>query len=98
MRAQLIIAGDVTTLEDARESAAIIVAQTRSMTRIISEILSFARRQPPRLEQVDLVSVARNAIALSEHTARSGRSRSSSARLRAPFRYMETQARYCRSS
>lgn len=70
MRAQLIVAGDVTTLDDARASATIIATQARSMTRIISEILSFARRQPPRRSEVDLVSVARNAIALSEHTAK----------------------------
>ncbi len=70
MRAQLLVAGDVTTLADARDNASIIVSQARRMTRIIGEILSFARRQPPHLSELDLVSVVRNAIALSEHTAR----------------------------
>ena len=70
MRAQLIAAGDITTLEGARQSASIIIVQTRRMTAIISEILSFARRQPARVALLDLLHVVRNAIALSEHAAR----------------------------
>jgi two-component system NtrC family sensor kinase len=70
MRAQIIVTGDAATLAEARQNAEIIVAQARRMTRIIDGILSFARRQPARIAVLDLVSVVRNAIALSEHTAK----------------------------
>jgi two-component system NtrC family sensor kinase len=70
MRAQLIEGGEAETVADVRQNASIIVAQTRRMTRIISEILSFARRQPARPSRLDLVRVVRNGIALSDHIAR----------------------------
>lgn len=70
LRAQLIASGDVTSLAQAQQSAAVIMEQTRRMTRIISEILSFARAQPAKLTRLELGSVLRKAVALSEHIAR----------------------------
>jgi signal transduction histidine kinase len=70
MRAQLIVTEDVETLPEARQNAAIIVTQARRMTRIIGEILSFSKRRPAQVAALDLVYVVRNAIALSEHTAK----------------------------
>lgn len=75
LRAQLIASGDVGTLEQAKLSAAVIVEQSRRMTRIISEILSFARMRPAKITRLDLVSVLRKAIALSEHTAKKHKAR-----------------------
>jgi signal transduction histidine kinase len=69
LRAQLITNGDVTTLENAKQGALVIVEQTRRMARIIDEILSFARVQPAKMAQLDLNSVLRKAIALCEHTS-----------------------------
>jgi signal transduction histidine kinase len=73
LRAQLICDGDVATLARAQQSAVVILEQTRRMTRIIDEILSFARVQPVKLERIDLNSVLRKAIALCEHTAKKHR-------------------------
>ena len=47
-----------------------IVEQTQRMTRIIDEILSFARMQPAKITRLDLGGVLRKAIVLSEHTSR----------------------------
>jgi two-component system NtrC family sensor kinase len=70
LRAQLICSGDASTLEQARQNAAVIVEQTRRMTSIIGEILSFARIRPTTISRLDLVSVLRKAITLSEHVSR----------------------------
>ena len=70
LRAQLITSGDAATLVQAQQSAAVIVEQTRRMTRIIDEILSFARMQPARITRLDLVAVLRKAVVLSEHTSK----------------------------
>jgi two-component system NtrC family sensor kinase len=70
LRAQLIATGAVGTLAQAQQSADVITEQTRRMTRIISEILSFARVQPAKISRLDLVAVVRKAIALSEHTSK----------------------------
>lgn len=70
LRAQLIRTGGTATLEGAQQSAAVIVEQTQRMTRIIGEILSFASTQPAKIASLDLVSVLRKAIALSEHTSK----------------------------
>lgn len=74
LRAQLIASGDADTMERAQHSARIIVEQTRRMTRIIDEVLSFARMQPAKIARIDLTLVVRKAIALSEHTAKRHRS------------------------
>jgi two-component system NtrC family sensor kinase len=70
IRAQLITSGEASSATVMRENAAIILTQAKRMTRIISEILSFSRHQPSHVTQLDLVRVAKSAIALSEHTAR----------------------------
>jgi two-component system, NtrC family, sensor kinase len=70
LRAQLITSGDAATLQHAQQNAAVIVEQTRRMTRIIDEILSFARMQPAKITRVDLVGVVRKASVLSEHTSK----------------------------
>jgi two-component system NtrC family sensor kinase len=73
LRAQLITSGDAGTLQQAQQSAAVIVEQTRRMTRIIDEILSFARMQPAKISRLELGAVLRKAIALSQHTSRKHR-------------------------
>jgi two-component system NtrC family sensor kinase len=70
LRAQLIASGDVDTLLQAQQSAAIIIEQARRMTRIIDEILSFARMHPAKITRLDLVAVVRKALALTEHTSK----------------------------
>jgi signal transduction histidine kinase len=70
LRAQLIVSGEAGSCEEARQSALVIVEQTRRMTRIIDEILSFARTQPALLTSLDLAGVLHKAIALSSHTAK----------------------------
>jgi signal transduction histidine kinase len=69
LRAQLITSGGSTNLLQAQQNAAVIVEQTRRMTHIIDEILSFARAQPARIRQLDLVDVLHKAVALSEHAS-----------------------------
>lgn len=73
MRAQLIEMGDTATLSEAQQNAAIIRAQAQRMTRIIQDILSFARRQPAQITRCDLAATVRDAIALCEHTAKKRR-------------------------
>jgi two-component system, NtrC family, sensor kinase len=73
LRAQLICSGDAATLEHARQNAAVIVEQTRRMTSIIGEILSFARIRPTTISRLDLVSVLHKAITLSEHVSKKHR-------------------------
>lgn len=73
LRAHLITSGDVTTLEEAQHNARVIVEQTRRMTRIIGEILSFARVRPANITRLNLLPVLRQAIALSEHTSKKHR-------------------------
>jgi two-component system NtrC family sensor kinase len=73
LRAQLISSGDTATLHQAQQNALVIVEQTRRMTRIINEILSFVRTQPANITRLNLVEVLRKAIALSEHTSKKHR-------------------------
>lgn len=70
LRAQMIAAGDTATLDQARHSAVVIVEQARRMTTIINEILSFARMQPAKVAQLDLVPVLRKGIVLSQHVSK----------------------------
>jgi two-component system NtrC family sensor kinase len=70
LRAQLITTGDADTLQKVRMNAAVIVEQAHRMTGIIDQILSFARMQPAKITRLDLKSVLRQAIALSEHTSK----------------------------
>lgn len=70
LRAQLITSGDADTLHKVRLNAAVIVEQSRRMTGILDQILSFARMQPAKITRLDLGGVLRRAIALSEHTSK----------------------------
>ena len=70
LRAQLIRSGEVGTLPQAQLNAAVITEQAQRMTRIIDQILSFARMQPARLTRVDVVSVLNKAVSLTEHIAK----------------------------
>jgi signal transduction histidine kinase len=70
LRAQMIATGATSSTADARQSATIIVEQTQRMTRIISEVLSFASRRPRKKENVDVVDVVRSAVALCAQTAK----------------------------
>jgi len=74
LRAQLIASGDVGTLPAAKQGALVIVEQTRRMTRIIDEILSFVRVQPAKIARVDLGGLLRKSVALCEHVAKQHRS------------------------
>ena len=67
LRAQLIMSGDVESLQQAQLSAAVIVEQAQRMTSIIEQVLSFARMQPSKLTPLDLVSVLRKAVSLTDH-------------------------------
>jgi len=62
-RAEMIAAGDITA-EESRDYAGIIVDSARKMTRIIRQLLEFARRRDPRKEQGDVAAVARHALEL----------------------------------
>ncbi len=73
LRAQLILSGDSMTPQEVQQSASVIVEQSRRMTRIIGEILSFARMQPAKISRLDLVSVVRKALMLSEHISKKHR-------------------------
>jgi two-component system, NtrC family, sensor kinase len=70
LRAQLITLDDPRAFAHAKQNAAVIVQQTKRMAKIIDEILSFARLQPVRISRFDVVDVLRQAIVLSEHTAK----------------------------
>lgn len=70
LRAQMIASGDVDTLSQAQFNATVIEEQAQRMTRIIGQVLSFARRQPAQLVRLDLVSVLRKAISLTEHISK----------------------------
>ncbi len=70
LRAQLIASSTTATLEDARRNATIIVEQSQRMTRIIADVLSFARRTPRKKKNVNMVDVVRSAIALCTQTTK----------------------------
>jgi two-component system NtrC family sensor kinase len=70
LRAQLVTSGACTTVAQAQQNAVIIVEQTRRMTRIIDEILSFARMQPAKIAHLDLALVLSKALALCQHTSK----------------------------
>lgn len=69
LRAQLTLV-QASTLGQAQQNASVIVEQTRRMTRIVEEVLSFARLRPVKKSRIDLADVLRSAVALCEHTAR----------------------------
>jgi two-component system, NtrC family, sensor kinase len=75
LRAQLIASGVPATLHHAQQNAVVILEQTRRMTIIIGEILSFARRHPAKIVRLDLVAVLRKAVALCEQTSKKSKAR-----------------------
>jgi signal transduction histidine kinase len=70
LRAQMIATDATSSATHARQNATIIVEQTQRMTRIISEVLSFASRRPRKKENVNVVDVVRSAVAYSTQTAK----------------------------
>lgn len=70
LRAQLISSGEVGSVEQAQQNAAVITEQAQRMTRIIDQVLSFARMQPAKLARVDVVSVLNKAVSLTDHIAK----------------------------
>lgn len=69
LRAQLIRSADAETPAYAQQNALVILEQTRRMTRIIDEILSFARMQPAHITRLELTGILRAAVSLTKHTA-----------------------------
>ncbi len=57
LRARMISSGEVAP-EEAPENAKIIVAQTERVTKIVRQLLDFARRRTPKRAEADLVEVA----------------------------------------
>jgi two-component system, NtrC family, sensor kinase len=62
-RGEMIASGDVTPAES-RDYANVIVDSARKMTRIIRQLLEFARRRGPRKERRDLAAVAGHGLDL----------------------------------
>jgi signal transduction histidine kinase len=58
------IAAGETSGDEARQYASIIVGSTQTMTRIIRQLLDFARRRGPRKEQRDVGQIAAHALDL----------------------------------
>src|SRR5262249_11232697 len=57
MRAKMIVTGEVPAAE-APDSAKIIVSQTERVTKIVRQLLDFARRRNPKRAETDLVDLA----------------------------------------
>jgi signal transduction histidine kinase len=70
-RASMIASGE-TEEGQAREYAGIVVEATERMTRIIRQLLAFARRRGPEKTTSDLAEVARRTVELLEPLARKG--------------------------
>ncbi|HEX2672113.1 MAG TPA: ATP-binding protein [Polyangiaceae bacterium] len=70
LRAQLMTSDDVTTLSEAKHSAAMILEQVHRMTRIIDEVLSFARERSSNITRLDLREVLRRGIGFLEQAAK----------------------------
>jgi signal transduction histidine kinase len=65
-RAKMIASGEVESAEEGRESARIIVEQAERMTRIVRQLLDFARRGVSEKRSTDLGALARQTAALLE--------------------------------
>jgi two-component system, NtrC family, sensor kinase len=79
-RGKMIAAGEVSG-EEARDNARIVVEQTQRISKIIRQLLDFARPRPAQKGRVDLVPIANKTAALLEPMA--GK-RGVSIRVRAP--------------
>jgi two-component system NtrC family sensor kinase len=62
-RAEMIAKGEASS-DDAREYARVIVDSARKMTRIIRQLLEFARRRGPRKERREVAAVAEHTLEL----------------------------------
>ena len=68
-RAQMIVSGE-SNLSEAREDARIIVDQTKRMTKLMRELLDFARPRPAQRAWLDLRPVAQETLTLLSALAR----------------------------
>ena len=72
MRAKMIATGEVSPT-DAPESAKIIVSQTERVTKIVRQLLDFARRRTPKRAEADLADVAERTSQLLSALAKKSR-------------------------
>lgn len=63
-RAKMIAAGEVDSPEEGRDSARIIAEQAERMTRIVRQLLDFARRRASEKRETDLGSLVRQTVVL----------------------------------
>jgi len=68
-RAQMIAAGETESPEETVESARVVLDQVGRMTRLVRQLLDFARRRSPEKRDVDLSALARQTISLLEPLA-----------------------------
>jgi signal transduction histidine kinase len=68
-RAKMIATGEVESPEEGAESARIIAEQAERMTRIVRQLLDFARRRPSEKRRTDLGTLARQTASLLEPLA-----------------------------
>jgi signal transduction histidine kinase len=67
-RGKMIASGEVTG-EEALDNARIVVEQTQRISKIIRQLLDFARRRPAQKGRVDLVTIVHKTLALLEPMA-----------------------------
>ncbi len=72
MRAKMIVTGEVPP-EDAPDSAKIIVSQTERVTKIVRQLLDFARRRTPKRTETDLAELAERTRQLLSALAKTSR-------------------------
>jgi signal transduction histidine kinase len=72
MRAKMLATGEVSA-DDAPASAKIIVAQTERVTKIVRQLLDFARRRPPNRADTDVGDLAERTAMLLEGLAKKAR-------------------------
>ena len=68
-RAKMIATGEIESPEEGVESARIIAEQAERMTRIVRQLLDFARRRPADKRSTDLAALARQTASLLEPLA-----------------------------
>jgi signal transduction histidine kinase len=68
-RARMILSGETSGPEETAKAAGVIVDQTERMTRIVRQLLDFARRRSPEKRPLDAVQLTRQTAALLEPLA-----------------------------
>jgi signal transduction histidine kinase len=68
-RAEMIASGEISEEKEVRETASVIRQQSDRMVRILRQLLDFARRKAAERASTDLVSLARETLALVEPLA-----------------------------